>query len=195
MLSILWKQGRKTDTFIPYLLWRYISVDPGRLPYGLTVEMLRGHHKSIPANPLLARPMYLYGSIEQVGTGTEMIVNQCISKGLKKPLFVQDVDFSVILYRPDSEVNDQVATQVDTQVDTQVKKLLLKFTNEDMKTEEIQKVLGLRERRTFFRNYVQPALKLGLIERTIPEKPNSRLQKYRLTPKGWKLKDLFLENL
>jgi ATP-dependent DNA helicase RecG len=49
-------------------------------------------------------------------------------------------------------------------------------------------LLNLRERGTFFRNYIQPALKLGLIEMTIPDKPNSRLQKYRLTEKGKDLK-------
>ena len=57
-----------------------------------------------------------------------------------------------------------------------------------MSVEEIQKIFGLKERRTFFRSYIQPALKLGLIEMTIPDKPNSRLQKYRLTKKGRALK-------
>jgi len=56
--------------------------NPGQLPFGLTIEMLKTKHPSRPANPLLARPMYLYGSIEQVGTGTEMIVEECIAKGL-----------------------------------------------------------------------------------------------------------------
>ena len=35
-----------------------------------------------------------------------------------------------------------------------------------------------------FRIQVQIALAAGLIEMTVPDKPNSRLQKYRLTEKG-----------
>jgi predicted HTH transcriptional regulator len=31
-------------------------------------------HKSLPANPLLADPMYWNGYIEKVGTGTEDII-------------------------------------------------------------------------------------------------------------------------
>jgi len=36
--------------------------------------------------------MYLYGSIEQVGTGTEMIVEKCIAQGLRSPDFKQDTE-------------------------------------------------------------------------------------------------------
>ncbi len=43
---------------------------------------------------------------------------------------------------------------------------------------------GLKDRLHFVREYLSPALKAGLIEMTIPDKPNSRLQKYRLTEAG-----------
>jgi predicted transcriptional regulator len=54
---------------------------------------------------------------------------------------------------------------------------------------EIREKLDLKQRTKFFYNYIQPALKADLIEMTIPDKPNSRLQKYRLTPKGIALKN------
>ena len=46
---------------------------------------------------------------------------------------------------------------------------------------QCMKALGLVHRPTFRKNYLQPALAARLIERTLPDKPNSRLQKYRRT--------------
>jgi len=51
----------------------------------------------------------------------------------------------------------------------------------------LQEELGLKHRATFQENYLRPALESGLVEYTIPDKPNSRLQKYRLTEKGRKV--------
>ena len=44
---------------------------------------------------------------------------------------------------------------------------------------ELMKRLGLSHRPTFRKNYLNPALEQKLIERTLPDKPNSRNQKYR----------------
>ena len=49
---------------------------------------------------------------------------------------------------------------------------------------ELQAAMGLSDRKHFRTEYLDPALRAGLIERTIPDKPKSRLQKYRLTERG-----------
>ena len=60
----------------------------------------------------------------------------------------------------------------------QVAKLLEALGDETLSTSEIMKRLGLSHRPTFRKNYLNPALEQGLIEMTIPDKPNSRNQKY-----------------
>ena len=42
----------------------------------------------------------------------------------------------------------------------------------------LMELLNLKSRETFRKNYMNPALKLGLIVRTVPDKPNSRNQRY-----------------
>ncbi len=49
---------------------------------------------------------------------------------------------------------------------------------------ELQEALQRADRKSFSERYLQPALVAELIEMIIPDKPNSRLQQYRLTDKG-----------
>lgn len=73
--------------------------------------------------------------------------------------------------------------QVADPVSDQVKALLKALGSRTMTALECMKKLGLAHRPTFRQNYLQPAMNAGLIERTLPDKPNSRLQKYRLIKK------------
>jgi Fic family protein len=75
------------------------------------------------------------------------------------------------------------ADQVSDQVSDQVKSLLKLLKTKPLSAMECMTRLKLSHRPTFRANYLNPALHQGLIERTIPEKPNSRLQKYRLSGK------------
>lgn len=47
--------------------------------------------------------------------------------------------------------------------------------------------LGLKDRMHFTKEYLQPALEVGLVEMTIPDKPKSIKQKYRITAAGMAL--------
>jgi Fic family protein len=76
----------------------------------------------------------------------------------------------------------QVAPQVTPQVSA-----LLTVLKLPMGREALQQALGLADRKSFRERYLQPALAAGLIEMTIPDKPNSRLQQYRMTAKGKQL--------
>ena len=76
-----------------------------------------------------------------------------------------------------------VRPHVSPQDTPQVARLLLAM-REKMTRGELQAALQLRDRKSFSARYLQPALLAKLIEMTLPDKPNSRLQQYRLTDRG-----------
>ena len=78
-------------------------------------------------------------------------------------------------------ITDQVSDQDTDQVDDPVRRLLMAIGDETLPASEIMKRLVLSHRPTFRKNYLNPALEANLIERTIPDKPNSSKQKYRKT--------------
>ena len=62
---------------------------------------------------------------------------------------------------------------------TCVKRLLAILGEDTLSAVEIMERLGLSHRPTFRKNYLNPALEKLFIERTIPDKPNSKNQRYR----------------
>jgi Fic family protein len=73
----------------------------------------------------------------------------------------------------------QNSDQATDQVSDQVRALLKCLGSRTMTALECMKKLGLAHRPTFRKNYLQPALRAGLVERTLPDKPHSPGQKYR----------------
>ena len=53
-----------------------------------------------------------------------------------------------------------------------------------MSREELMNTLNLDDRKNFRVTYLNPAMTDFLVELTIPDKPKSSKQKYRLTPLG-----------
>ena len=78
----------------------------------------------------------------------------------------------------------EVRTQVTGEVTGEVYSLLKVLEGEASTRAEAQAVLGLKGQANFRDRYLAPALGAGLIEMTIPEKPKSSKQKYRLTNTG-----------
>ena len=75
----------------------------------------------------------------------------------------------------------------------QVEKLVSILTGE-MGRSDLQRLLSIKNRDYFRTDYLNPAISNDYVELTIPDKPNSRNQKYRLTAKGIALKDALKNN-
>jgi len=167
--------------------------NPGALPMGWTTDKLKQLHTSIPANPLLAEPLYLAGYIERMGTGTTDMVLKSLAAGLPEPQFVQAEDFRSIIYRPGSDLATPQDTMQDTMQDAmqltmQAEQLIQKLDGV-LSRDELQELVNINNRDYFRKAYINEALRQELIEMTIPDKPNSKNQKYRLTHKGKALKE------
>ena len=74
---------------------------------------------------------------------------------------------------------DQDSDQVTDQDKNQIDRIISAIGEDTLSAAEIMARLGLSHRPTFRKNYLNPALEQNLIERTIPDKPNSKNQKYR----------------
>ena len=84
-----------------------------------------------------------------------------------------------VVGRSTDQVSDQDTDQVSDQDKSPVEQLLLVLGDKTLSALELMELLGLSHRATFRKNYLNPALEQNLIERTIPDKPNSKNQKYR----------------
>jgi len=165
--------------------------NPGALHFGITPEKLTQPHESRPWNPIIANVLYRSGIIERWGSGTLNIIDWCMENGNPAPAWSEQAGSVFVTFLPatregtgEMEPQDtQVAPQVEPQVTPQVLQLLTALKGaEDRNT--LQNRLGLKARKNFRMLYLAPALNAGLIEMTIPDKPRSSKQRYRLTPKG-----------
>ena len=71
--------------------------------------------------------------------------------------------------------------EVTPEVTPEVKKMIKVFQDE-MTTQELMNALSLKDEKHFRNNYRKLVIDLKLVELTIPDKPRSSKQKYRLTP-------------
>lgn len=99
------------------------------------------------------------------------MIRQCQESGLPDPVWLSDKKLGVTVTFRAPEVTPEVMR-------------LLERLDGLMLRRELQTVMDLKDDEHFRKSYIQPALEAGLIEMTIPDKPRSSKQQYRLTPLG-----------
>ena len=86
--------------------------------------------------------------------------------------------------RQTGQVTPEVAPDVTEQVTEQVARLVFALGEQTLSLRELMPTLGLSHRPNFLVLHLRPALDAQLLQMTLPDKPQSRLQKYRLTASG-----------
>ena len=107
---------------------------------------------------------------------------------MQSPDFIQEEIFKVVIWRKTMSANlfkPPVELLVKPPVSEHVKILLALLVQKGpLSNNEIRMALKLKDRRRLRETYIMPALGNSLIEYTISEKPNCRLQKYKITDLG-----------
>jgi ATP-dependent DNA helicase RecG len=165
----------------------------GGLPPGINVSDLKKWHLSRPRNELLADVFFKAGMIEAWGRGTVKIVDECKKAGLPEPEFREEFGgLSVHFIKADKsqekvQVGAQSKAHSRAQSEAQSERILIILSRSEASASELLSELGLKSKTGYLKRGIKRLMDENLMEYTIPDKPQSRLQKYRLTDKGRQL--------
>lgn len=153
--------------------------NPGGFHFGITPEKLVEPHESKPWNPIMASVFYRAGIIERWGTGTLNIIEWCRTNGNPAPKWSEQTGSVFVSFSPVAERELGTKSALS---EHQVK--ALKKCSQPSSLLDIMAGSGRSDRTKFRHQVLNPLLEAGLIEMTIPDKPRSSKQKYRLTERG-----------
>jgi ATP-dependent DNA helicase RecG len=167
--------------------------NPGDLHFGITPEKLTIPHESKPWNPVVANVFYRAGIIERWGAGTLNIIDWCLENANPAPIWQEQAGSVYVTFLPAvlPDTPEVKAHETLGAGGTGTKLALsrhqveiLHKCSEDSMLVDIMAITGRSDRTKFRHQVLNPLLEAGLIEMTIPDKPRSSKQKYRLTGKG-----------
>lgn len=163
----------------------------GVLPPGIGIDDLKKWHLSKPRNEFLADVFFKAGMIEAWGRGTIKIVDECKKAGLPEPEFREEFGGFSVFFDKVAEAHEEAQVKAqEAQDKAQVdllqwqKDILSSCSYNDKTGRELMEIAGYGSRTGNFKKGLQKLLDDQLLELTIPDKPSSGLQKYRLTDKG-----------
>ncbi len=171
----------------------------GSLPSGITIKKLSGKHDSKPVNPLIAGAFHRTGAVEVWGRGTNRVIEMCRQHGAAPPVFEETQGFVHVTFKAPmvptlGEEADRTAqpesqpefgtSPVPVQFQSLEERIMALLREGPLPVSIISQRLGQKRVSGQLKVVLNKLLANVLIEFTIPEKPNSRLQRYRTTATG-----------
>lgn len=171
--------------------------DKGKIVGVENAQRLLMKHPSEPPNPALAQVFFRTGLIEAWGRGYERIMDACREAGTTLPTVRHDGAGLWIEWEwvPPEEGTPQVTPPVtggeleselgsELESDSLVGRVLAALQETARGKAGISAALGQKQVSGPLHEVVRKLVEERFVEMTLPNKPNSRLQKYRLTESG-----------
>ena len=129
-------------------------------------------YEPYPKNPKIAKLFKEIGLAEELGSGVKNMVKytKIYSGGI--PEFKEDDIFRTIIPIRENKMSDQDVTKMSNQ------DRIIDFCTDAKSLVEIMEMMGYKHKSNFRRNFIIPLLENNKLEMTMPEKPNSKFQKY-----------------
>lgn len=154
----------------------------GGLPFGLEPEALKREHASRPRNLLIADVFFRRGLIERWGRGTQVILEECERAGCTEPTYRLSGGCFVVTFPLEASLGPESRPESEAGAESGAESLRVLQALEagPLSKAEIASTLGRDSVTGALNRTIRGLLAEGRIALTIPDKPNSRLQKYRL---------------
>ena len=164
-------------------------VSPGGMFGGILIQECDINSiSSSRRNPIIADLFHRIKYMERRGSGLNKIISETeklpgYTAKIKPEFFSTATSFRVVLKNANYHLSGTTAqdtAQVNTQVSAQEARLmkLEAFCATARTREELQEFMGIKNRSYFRKAYLNPLLENGRLIMTIPDKPNSKNQKY-----------------
>lgn len=160
--------------------------NPGVFPRDWDIEKMKSEHCSEPRNPLIANVLYKRKLLENWGRGISLMTEECQKANLMEPEFKLSNGFVILVFRYPNKHHIST-TQVPHKhhiSNIQVDSLMNVVEYNTYSVKEMMALLKLKNRSYFSKEYLKPAVEMGMLEPIYPDQPRSPKQKYRLTEKG-----------
>lgn len=139
---------------------------------------------------MIAAAFHRTGAVEVWGRGTNRVIAMCKKHGAAPPAFSEQSGFLTVTFKAQMVAETAVAESgaesgVESGVESPMTLRVLHILGQRaLGKQELVGRLGKKCPWRYLNEMIARLVQEGVIEMTIPDKPNSRLQKYRLTQAG-----------